>query len=223
MLDDANPTCVDASQTEIIRQGTAGLVSPPDAPTGTAPLERAASSSGVTHISPTSERWYAVRHKSHEAPNARLKIRKLGFITHWPRFILRRPRRDDVITPLFPGYLFVRADFHRRSWGPIQAIEEVVGLLGAIDGKPPAAARVGEVEKLIDRAGGCDRVIDETPDSLMELQPGDDVLIVDGLFRGWRGMMGADRGEARVAVMMTMFGVEREVIVPKRVVRKADA
>lgn len=223
MLDDANPTAVHGCQSEIIRQGTAGLVSPPDTHAGSAGPEEAAGFSGSKTMEPPFERWYAVRHKVHEAPVARLKIRKLGFVTHWPRYILRRPRRDDVITPLFPGYLFVRAEFRHRSWGPIQAIDEVVGLLGAIDGKPPAAARVGEIEKLIQRAGGVDRVIDETPDSLMELMPGDDVMIVDGIFSGWKGMLGADKGEARVAVMMTMFGVEREVIIPKRVVRRADS
>ncbi|WP_160119655.1 transcription termination/antitermination protein NusG [Rhodovarius lipocyclicus] len=217
-LDATNPVAVDAIQTKSIGQGTAGPVSSPDAGRGTDPLERAPGSSGATH----SERWYAVHHKAHEAPTARLKIRRLGFQTHWPRYILRRPRRDDVITPLFPGYLFVKLDIRRRSWGPIQAIDEVVGMLGAYDGRPPAAAPIGEVERLIQRAGGCDKVIDETPDSLLEMQPGDSVLIVDGLFNGFGGLLRGDHGPERVAVLMTMLGIQREVIVPRRNIRRAE-
>lgn len=197
-----------------------GPVSPPVAHSGTDHLVEAPALPVREHMR-GGERWYAVRHQPHEAPVARQKIRKLGFQTHWPRFILRRPRRDDTIAPLFPGYLFVRIDLARRSWGPIQAIDEVTGLLGAIQGRPPVPAPVGEVERLIDRAGGCDRVIDDTIDNLEPVASGDSILIMDGVLAGKAGILRGDRGEARVAVLMTMMGIEREVIIPRKMVRKA--
>jgi len=222
MLDDTMRQMAEAGQTETIGQVMDGPVSPPVAPTGTDPLVEAPALPVREHTQ-GSERWYAVRHQPHEAPIARQKIRKLGFQTHWPRYILRRPRRDDTIAPLFPGYLFVRIDLARRSWGPIQAIEEVTGLLGAIQGRAPVPAPFGEVERLIQRAGGCDRVIDDTLDNVEPIAPGDAVLVVDGVLAGHGGILRSDRGEARVALLMTMMGVQREVIVPRKAVRKVGA
>lgn len=219
-FDDATSRGSEAGQTETIWQGTAGHVSPPVAPMGTDHLVEAPALPVREHTL-GGERWYAVCHKPHEAPIARQKIRKLGFQTHWPRFILRRPRRDDTIAPLFPGYLFVRFDLTRRSWGPINAIGEVVGLLGAVNGRPPVAAPTGEVERLIDWAGGCDAVIDDTLDNVETIASGTTVLIMDGVLAGKSGILRGDRGEARVAVLMTMMGMEREIILPRRSLRPA--
>lgn len=160
MLDDTSHNLSQLRPTETIRRGTASQVSLSAALLAPAALDEAP----PPPVRELSLRWHVVRHKPFEGARARNAIRRLGFECHWPRVISRRPRHDDVIEPLFQGYLFAQFDACRGGWSRINRLDEVVAIIGLRELGRPLALPRGEVEALIARAGAIDCAIDTTGD-----------------------------------------------------------
>lgn len=164
--------------------------------------------------------WYVVVHRANDGPRVRHRIRSLelpdgaAFDVHWPRFIERRPKKDDVIRPLYPGYLFARVPT-RASWGAIvRDVPNVFRLLSDDRGQPiPVPDAL--VQRHIDRAGGAmDGLIDETPESVARYRAKQPLGVVSGPFEGWGGVCHLDDGE-RVKMFLEMLGGPRLVTLPR--------
>ena len=167
----------------------------------------------------TAAAWLCIQHHSGFGPQVRLELRRAGFEVHWPRFVHRIPRKDDVLRPLFPGYMFASGTAH---WGAILRIPRVVDIVGRREQSRPAIVPSGMVEALIRRAGAIDLPIDDTPDGRalaikrrMEAGP---VRIAGGPLEGLEGILRVDNGEERVRVLLQIMGAEREVTVSRNLV-----
>ncbi len=167
----------------------------------------------------TAAAWFCIQHHSGFGPQVRLELRRAGFEVHWPRFVHRIPRKDDVLRPLFPGYMFASGSAH---WGSILRIPRVVDIVGRREQSRPAIVPSGMVEALIRRAGAIDLPIDDTPDGRalaikrrMEAGP---VRIIGGPLEGLEGALRVDNGEERVRVLLQIMGAEREVAVSRSLV-----
>lgn len=170
--------------------------------------------------------WLVVVHRANDGPRVRHRIRALELPgaapgacceVHWPRFVERLPRRDDVIRPLYPGYMFVRPP-DGAVWGPIvRDVPNVFRLLADERGKPfvvPDAL----VQRHIDRAGGAvDGLIDETPESIARFRAKQRLHVTSGPLEGWEGVCHLDDGE-RVKMFLTMLGGERLVTLARNAV-----
>jgi transcription antitermination factor NusG len=223
MLDDTGNNLAPLRLTKAIQRGTASYVTSSAPSTGPeAPDEAQAPS-----VRKLSERWYVIRHKPFEGFRARNAIRRLGFEVYWPRFIDRKPRHDDVIRPLFAGYLFARFDVSRGGWGRIRRADPVVvGVLGMEEGGAPIPVPHGEVERLIAQARAIDLPIEPPEDAeaaVVPLAEGCEVAILDARLMGARGLLKSDRGGERVKVLLSILGAERLVEVPRASVRYAEA
>lgn len=161
MLDDSTHNLAPLRSTDVIRRGAASPVTP-SAPNQGPEAPDEAQALPVRKHSP---RWYVVMHKPFEGARARRAIRELGFDVHWPREIKRQARANDVIEPVFPGYLFVRFDERRGGWAQIRRLDHVAAICGLREHGRPIPLPRGEVEALIARAGGMDGVIDCTGDA----------------------------------------------------------
>ena len=161
MLDDTTNNLAPLRLTEVIRRGAASPVTPSAPDQGPAAPDEAQARPVRKH----SPRWYVVMHKPHEGGRARRAIRALGFDVHWAREVIREARADDIIKPLFPGYLFVRFDENRGGWAQIRRLDHVTAICGLREHGRPIPLPRGEVEALIARAGGMDGVIDSTGDA----------------------------------------------------------
>lgn len=158
-------------------------------------------------------RWVVVRHRADDGGNVRFNVRRAGFDVHWPRIWERLPRRDDVARPLFPGYMFARLDAG-LSWGPILRVRNVLGVLSAADGVPVAVPE-GTVEKLIERAGAIDGIINTLPDAMpARMNPGTKLAVLSGPFAELEAVLGQDKG-ARVDVLLRIMGGDRLVQMPR--------
>jgi transcriptional antiterminator RfaH len=222
MLDDTATNLAPLRLTKAIQQGTAGYV------TSSAPVTgpEAPDEAQAPPVRKLSERWYVIRHKPFEGFRARNAIRRLGFEAHWPRVIDRKPRRNDVIEPLFPGYLFARFDVTRGGWGRIRRADAVVGVLGMEEGGAPIPVPHGEVERLIAQARAIDLPIEPPEDadaSVVPLAEGAEVTILDARLMGAKGLLKSDRGGERVKVLLSILGAERLVQVPRAAVRSVEA
>ena len=68
--------------------------------------------------------WAAVNTQPHRETVARHNLEQQGFIAYCPVVRRRRSharRVDEVLRPLFPGYLFVRISPEREYWRPIMS------------------------------------------------------------------------------------------------------
>lgn len=77
-----------------------------------------------------SGQWFVARHRPYQANLAVERARAAGFDVIAPMQTVRKPGRDDVISPVFPGYLFVRLDLSRRDWGLL--LQPNIGLVGIL-------------------------------------------------------------------------------------------
>ena len=69
--------------------------------------------------------WRVGRHKPYDGQSAVDRIRAAGYQAHSPRQEVRLPGRDDVLRPVFPGYVLVAFD-DDAPWGDL--LQPTVGL-----------------------------------------------------------------------------------------------
>jgi len=131
------------------------------------------------------------------------RISALGLEPWLPTVTERRRWSDrwrDVVTPLFSGYLFARpaAEWH--------AVLRTPGVLTVVkDGGKPAVltdAFVAELREAIARGGDAVKALPATA----KFEPGDEVVVQDGSFRGVRGVVREVRGARQLVIWVSAIG-----------------
>lgn len=139
----------------------------------------------------TASRWYVAETHPGKEAIAMENLSRQGFQGFCPRFRkLRRHarRRETVLAPLFPGYVFVRFDPDCQPWRSINGTLGVRRLIGGESTRPepmPESAmhqilsrcRNGIVTQLVDRfePGGTVRILTGPfAESLAEIESLDD-------------------------------------------------
>ncbi len=113
----------------------------------------------------------------------------------------RRPKRDQIKRPLFPGYLFVRFDaMVDAHWGRIFELPGVRGLLTV--GENPARVPDDLIADLMDG---------KLPSPKFSV--GDHVEPKMGAFAGFAARVADLDARGRVEVLLSLFGAERRVTV----------
>lgn len=132
-------------------------------------------------------------------------------IPHWMATLgIKRKRRSHrkfqtfcpLITPAFPGYMFVHVAWFDETWEAFKRVEGVVGVVG----RPMAPAPLPdkEFQKFRLRAERDPQFIAELSN---ELKIGDDVRVDDGPFASFPGVVSAlNPKAARVSIDVHIFG-----------------
>lgn len=145
-------------------------------------------------------------------------ILALGFETHLltVREEIRTHKRCETVeTPLFPGYVFFKADLSVDNWRPIAYVRGVRRIFGA-DGERPTAMPVGALDGLR-RRFEAGEFVKRRPEPIA---PGEAVNIGDGAYNGRAGVCDMSRGD-RVRVLMNVLGGEAKVWMPADWVTRA--
>lgn len=74
--------------------------------------------------------WFAIRTKPNRELNARLQYERQGFVVYLPliRKVVRHARRkEEVLRPFFPGYLFLHLAPAERNWVTIASTRDAIG------------------------------------------------------------------------------------------------
>ena len=148
--------------------------------------------------------WIVVYTKPHDENRALANLLRQGFDAYLPRYkaVRRHARKvENVQKPLFPRYMFVSIDPDAGRWRPILSTYGVSGIV--MDGDRPAIAPDGVVDAIRARAASGD--FDRTG-PLCNLQPGDDVRVLDGPFADLVGRLQAVDDKDRVCVLLQMMG-----------------
>ncbi|MBL8807265.1 MAG: hypothetical protein JNN22_10505 [Rhodospirillales bacterium] len=154
--------------------------------------------------------WFAVQTQPRAEPKARANLERQGYSVYSP--LLRRRRRharrvENVLVPLFPGYLFVALDPHGDAWRPINSTLGVVRLV--CFGEMPAPVPTGIIDGLraLEDAHGIIR-----PPSA-NAQPGDSVRILEGALADQVGTLLDAGGAERVRLLVRLLGRDVQVTV----------
>ena len=162
--------------------------------------------------------WFAVFSKPRREEEATEQLTRQGFTVFLPRVRARRRLRGqwrDIVEPMFPRYLFLRATPGLDDLRPIRSTRGVVGLV-RFGGEPRPApdALIIELQRL------C--AADDGALSLPEpLAPGDRVRIVEGPFAGYEAELLSQDGENRARVLLTLLGQSHAVQMPMNILTPA--
>ncbi len=164
-------------------------------------------------------RWYVVSCQIRQEARADLNLRRQGFASWLPR--LRRTRRharriDNVLVPLFPGYLFVSMDLDRQPWRSINGTFGVRRLL--CENERPAPIAQGFIETLRETVDE-DGLVAAPSDAF---KCGDQVRLIAGPFADMVGTLARLTDKDRVAVLLNVLGREVRALVSRRVLMSAS-
>ncbi|MEM9151626.1 MAG: transcription/translation regulatory transformer protein RfaH [Cyanobacteria bacterium P01_F01_bin.3] len=156
--------------------------------------------------------WYAVQTKPRREDVAEQNLKRQGYDTYLPELRLRRFRRgkwENAVEPLFPRYLFIRADSAQQSLSPVGSTPGVATLV-----------RFGHLLRPVP-----DSIIDnlrqlEDPDThqhnadAWSHQRGAEVRVLAGSFSGLTGIFHAAIGEERALLLIELLGRQNKVTIP---------
>jgi transcriptional antiterminator RfaH len=152
--------------------------------------------------------WCAARLLPQREAAATQCLGLAGFETYLPRLRERRlvrGRRVEVSPPLFPGYLFIwiEVQWSRARWAP-----GIASLIMAGDG--PARVPNSVISEIRSRERDGLVELAKPP----RLRRGDQVRIVQGVFRGYLALYDGMAPRERVMVLLSLLGGQQRVELP---------
>jgi transcriptional antiterminator RfaH len=159
--------------------------------------------SGGAGLDQTAKHWYLVYTKPRQEHLAQSHLTRQGYETYLPLLResrRRQGRRQAVIAPMFPRYLFVHLDRHTDNWSPIRSTIGVVSVVRF--GHEPARVPPELVEFLRSHED-ADGIHSLSPD---EYRPGSRVRVVEGNLMGFEGVFLAKTSQDRVVVLLEIMG-----------------
>ena len=147
--------------------------------------------------------WFAVFSKPRREAEAVEQLERQSYTAFLPRVRTRRRLRgqwQDIVEPMFPRYLFLRAALGQDDLRPVRSTRGVVGLV-RFGGEPRPVPEVvmAELHRL---CAGCDGVL-ELPESL---GPGSRVRVLEGPFAGCEAELLSLDGQRRALVLLELLG-----------------
>lgn len=147
--------------------------------------------------------WIVVWTKSRAEKKVEARIAAAGFQVWLPATTVRRrwsDRWQDVVLPLFPGYLFVRAAEH---WAPLLRVSGVLTVVRT--GTAPALLDDDFISGLRNAVSMPDVRAEPVMHS-PEFRAGDQVVVQDGPLAGFRGIVREIRSERWLVVWIRQIG-----------------
>ncbi len=149
-------------------------------------------------------RWYAVYTRPHAETKALDHLLRQGYCAYLPRFrtqITHARRRQVVLRPLFPRYLFAGVGGGTMRWHPIRSTFGVTDLVRAGDEPATVPSEVVEAIREREQAGGFDRL-----GLQRSLRLGELVRVTAGALEDLVGRLVELRDQDRVVVLLELLG-----------------
>jgi transcriptional antiterminator RfaH len=154
--------------------------------------------------------WAAAQIEIHRTKLALHCLTLAGFDVYCPRLRERRisrGRKIEVCPALFPGYLFLQVvnGWWQARWSPgvVRLIMDGSGAPAKVPDSVIADIRMREVRGAVE--------LPKPPG----LKPGDRVRVLGGPLVGFAGLYAGQAPHERVAVLLTVLGGQRRVVLPK--------
>lgn len=160
--------------------------------------------------------WYVIHtysgYEDAVARNLKQRIESLGMedkifsviVPKEKKIKIKSGKRKVVEEKIYPGYVIVEMIVTDDSWYVVRNTPNVTGFIGA--GTTPIPVSGEEIEYLQKRMG-----VDE-PQHEIEVEPGDNVKVIDGPFKDFDGKVSeTDQDRGKVKVLINMFGRDTPV------------
>ncbi len=144
--------------------------------------------------------WYLIYSKPQRERLALENLERQGYPSYLPLIRNRRRRKGryaSVIEPMFPRYLFVHLSDETDNWGPIRSTFGVANMVRF----GMQAARVPD--SLIEMMQERDEEGVQTL-APAEIEPGDQVRIVEGVMTGYEAIFQARTSKERVVLLLQL-------------------
>jgi transcriptional antiterminator NusG len=165
---------------------------------------------------PKERRWYVIHtysgYEETVAKNLRQRIEAFGMqdkifnviVPKEKKIKIKNGKREIVEEKIYPGYVLVEMIVTDDSWYVVRNTPNVTGFVGA--GTTPIPISDEEIEKL------KKRMELKEPEYKIEVEKGDLVKVVEGIFKGFEGKVDEiDRERGKVKVLINIFGRETPV------------
>jgi len=165
---------------------------------------------------PKERRWYVIHtysgYEETVAKNLRQRIEAFGMqdkifnviVPKEKKIKIKNGKREIVEEKIYPGYVLVEMIVTDDSWYVVRNTPNVTGFVGA--GTTPIPISDEEIEKL------KKRMELKEPEYKIEVEKGDLVKVVEGVFKGFEGKVDEiDKERGKVKVLINIFGRETPV------------
>lgn len=148
-------------------------------------------------------RWFVAQTQVRAELLAMQNLARQGFKAFCPRF--RKARRharrlDEILVPVFPGYVFVSFDPNRDPWRSINGTIGVLRLVGTTSNRPQPMPRHA-MEAIRARCEG-----DLMTGSVVNFKPGQQVRLLTGPFVNQFAEVERLDDRGRVRVLLNILG-----------------
>ena len=115
---------------------------------------------------------------------------------------LKGGKKKETERKFFPGYMLIKMELTEPSWLLVKNTNNVIGFIGGSSGKPSPITQ-SEVDRIFARVQeGSDK-----PKPKVAFQPGEEVLVIDGPFNEFNGIVeGVDYEKSLLTVEVLIFG-----------------
>ena len=167
--------------------------------------------------------WYAVHAKPRQESVALLSLQRENVETFFPRLqqkrTIRRVRKW-VTGPLFPGYFFARFDADRDS----RLVRFANGVINIVSfGGQPAVVDSSIIEGIRSHCKPSTTLPDTVIIQPSGLQPGDQVEIQTGPFRGFQGVFEREMSDQeRVVILLEVLAKTTRVQISREQLEKVS-
>ena len=163
---------------------------------------------------PSGVNWYVVHCKPRQDWRALEHLERQGFECYLPTFSSKM--RDcghsgDTQLSLFPGYLFIHLDAVEDNWYPIRSTRGVNQIVRANQRPVPVRDQIIDDIRMRLATGGVHRAC---------FQPGEHVVIRDGVFSGIEAIFMANDGDKRVVLLLNILHSEQHLSFPESRVQR---
>lgn len=152
--------------------------------------------------------WYVAATLPRRESLAKTHLERQGFETFLPKFLSTRQvrqKRATVLSPIFPGYIFVQFDAERDPWRSINGTIGIKSLIGC-SGERPDRVATEFVRALQSRC-----INDVVQSIITNLLPGDIVQICSGPLGAQIAHIERLDAHGRVRVLLNVLGRETRV------------
>jgi transcription antitermination factor NusG len=122
-----------------------------------------------------------------------------------PIMLAGQPVEDEMLVPVFPGFLFVSFDLADGRWPLILQTRGVHGILRRAGQSAPCALKPGWVESWQAKGRAGDGAIDDRKPAFPVLAAGEMIRCLDDIYANFQGVVESCDGD-KVRAMMSMFG-----------------
>jgi len=143
--------------------------------------------------------WYVIQSKPGQLLKAQAELEQQGFETYLPLIKteqIKKGKRLEVETPLFPGYLFIYLSKDESNWRPIRSTRGVAKLISF--GNEPAVVPTAIINTI--------RAELRHTESERQFSKDDRVSIAEGPFKDLQAVFVEYDGEQRAFVLLELLG-----------------